>query len=447
MRNKSTPKAILIIPIIFLAVFIYAQFQNHPKNNSAHYSKSEKISKIFVDENLKNFICPHLEKYFKDQNKKYQITNQDSAEIIISSKNESDDTAEKIGKIFQNSYQKISNTSWQAKSNLIYYSTSSKDKKLATGFKNYLTGKLSKLEWNLNAVGDIMLARHVGKKMITSENWNLPFLKTADQLSSADITFANLESPFAEAGQKIFEGMVFGADPMAIAGLKTAGIDIVSLANNHFGNQGKVGMKYTMNFLTQNGIKYTGAGNNFTQAHTATIINIKGLKVAFLGYNGVNSTPNFYAADSNSAGLASWNISQLQRDLAATKKLKPNVIIVSLHAGVEYSYQPNSDQINFARKAIDSGADLVIGHHPHCIEPIENYHGKFIFYSLGNFVFDQMWSEQTKEGLTIKLTFADNKVVKIELNPVYIIDYNQPHFVTGRETDKILANILPLSNF
>ncbi len=73
MRNKSTPKAILIIPIIFLAVFIYAQFQNHPKNNSAHYSKSEKISKIFVDENLKNFICPHLEKYFKDQNKKYQI--------------------------------------------------------------------------------------------------------------------------------------------------------------------------------------------------------------------------------------------------------------------------------------------------------------------------------------------------------------------------------------
>ncbi|HNT30724.1 MAG TPA: CapA family protein, partial [bacterium] len=128
----------------------------------------------------------------------------------------------------------------------------------------------------LKAVGDMMLSRHVGTKIREAGDTSLPFRKTAAFLSDADITFGNMEAPFYDQGPPKTEGMVFKAEPDTIAGLQLAGFDIVDLANNHFGNQGREGMEYTFQYLTENNIRYYGAGYNYDEAHTVKIIETDG---------------------------------------------------------------------------------------------------------------------------------------------------------------------------
>ena len=124
-----------------------------------------------------------------------------------------------------------------------------------------------------------------------------------------------------------------------------------------------------------------------------------------------------------------------------------------MHAGTEYTHQPNKAQITFAHAAIDYGADMVIGHHPHWIQKIEKYNNKYIFYSLGNFIFDQMWSQETKEGLALKITLSKNltpalqgpktmaELDYIELLPVIIENFSTPRPATAEETKTILNKI------
>src|SRR3972149_1726546 len=355
--------------------------------------------------------------------------------IISQKDNFSLDKIEEITKNYHPTYIKKNYNTWEAETKTIYFyskTANTHQKKLL----DYLKHQTAKENWTMAAGGDIMLARHVGKKMLEASNWNLPFLKIKNLFYSADVAFANLESPFAEGGQKIFEGMVFGADPKAVSGLKYAGFDVLSLANNHFGNQGKKGMNYTMDFLTENQINYSGAGTNLTKARRPTLIDVNGSKIAFLSYEGVDSTPQNYVADATSSGFAKWNLNTLALDIKNAKNEKAEFIIVSMHAGTEYKYLPRDDQKDFARKTIDLGADLVIGHHPHRIQTFENYHGKMIFYSLGNLVFDQMWSEQTKQGMVIKFEFVSNQIKSFQIIPVYIENYQQPRFCSQNEAEQ-----------
>ena len=446
MKAKIKGKILLLVPVLFLAVFLIWQSQKDIGNVQGNFIITKKVYKIYTEPELEKLIKPKVEQFFKSEQKEYELVGKDEAEVVISKAEQPDRKNLEIGKLYSTEYVSVDYNTWQAKNETIYFSagkiSGAKDR-----LKEYLQKELQAEEWNLVAVGDIMLARHVGRKMIDAGNWNLPFLKTAELTKSADICFANLESPFAEGEQKIFAGMVFGADPQAVAGLKTAGIDIISLANNHFGNQGRLGMDYTFQLLKQNGIEFVGAGENSTKAHEAKILNVKGLKIAFLAYDGVDSTPQSYTATADSAGLAKWGISQLQKDIKAAETQKPDLIVVSMHAGNEYVYQPRQDKVSFAKAAIDAGADLVIGHHPHSIQSIESYKGKLIFYSLGNFVFDQMWSEKTKEGLVVKISFYGDHIKSFDLIPVYIVDYNQPQLVSQDKAVEILNHILPISNF
>jgi poly-gamma-glutamate synthesis protein (capsule biosynthesis protein) len=112
-----------------------------------------------------------------------------------------------------------------------------------------------------------------------------------------------------------------------------------------------------------------------------------------------------------------------------------------MHSGTEYVANPNARQVAFARAAVDAGADMVIGHHPHVVQTAEKYEGKWIFYSLGNFIFDQMWSQQTREGLGLKVFFQENAVLRIELMPVLIADYAQPAPYGGPAADKLVARL------
>jgi poly-gamma-glutamate synthesis protein (capsule biosynthesis protein) len=239
--------------------------------------------------------------------------------------------------------------------------------------------------------------------------------------------------------------MMLRNNPGVEQGLKNAGFTILSLANNHIPNFGEQGLKDTFNYLHQAGIYYVGAGNNAEEAAAPVFMTIKGTKFAFLAYNDTDVVPPSYEATQNHAGT---NFMRPDRMTEAIKRAKQNadIIIVSMHAGTEYTDDPNQSQITFAHAAIDAGADLVIGHHPHVIQPLENYKGKYILYSLGNFVFDQMWSEETRQGLTAKIFFTKTGVQKIEFQPILIEDYSQPRLLQDKEAEQILTQLKsPLS--
>lgn len=283
--------------------------------------------------------------------------------------------------------------------------------------------------------GDIMLSRNVGTKIVEANDVNLPYMNVKDVIESADISFANLESPFNDQGPRVTEGLVFKAEPKTVTGLVNAGFDILSTANNHAYDQGKYGIEYTVNWLKQNGIDPLGTG---TSCHDGRIEEANGIKFGYLGYsytahNDGGKVPDPIVCD--------WtNTEQVVKDI---QTLKPQVdfLIVSAHMGTEYHRTPNDSDVAGAHAAIDAGADLFIGHHPHWIQTTEQYKGKYIFYSLGNFVFDQMWSQDTKEGLAVSVLLDEKNISRIKLMPVVIENFCCPRWATDDETKTILNKI------
>lgn len=274
------------------------------------------------------------------------------------------------------------------------------------------------------AVGDIMTSRNVAAKMRLYGN-DYPFASSTDFLSSADITFANLETPIT-AGPIVPTGSFsFHADPGSELALKKAGIDVLSLANNHSPNYGDKGLIDTIAYLDAQQLYHTGAGRNIEEAREPAIIEHQGIRFAFIAFNDSDVVPPLYGASSNHGGTAIMTAENLQAALSLAKA-QADVVIVSMHSGTEYTRIANERQVAFAHQAIDLGADVVIGSHPHVVQNIERYKGKYIFYSLGNFVFDQMFSEETREGLAVKLSFKDKEIDDVQLYPFKIYNFAQP---------------------
>ena len=257
----------------------------------------------------------------------------------------------------------------------------------------------------LIAVGDVMLGRSVNAKIRSLNNFIYPFLKTASFLKSADLTFINLEAPFYDHCPTINEGMKFCADPRAVEGLVFAEIDIVNLANNHIRNYGTEGVALTQSLLRQSKIDFLSFEENFL------VKVIQGTRLGFLGF------------DLTSGYQEKKVITQVKEE-----KAKVNILIVSFHWGQEYAQEPSPSQVKLAHQAVEAGADLIIGHHPHIIQRVEDYQGAKIVYSLGNFVFDQAWSEETKKGLVGLFTFQNKKLIKSKFKKIYIQDFCQPEF-------------------
>jgi len=278
----------------------------------------------------------------------------------------------------------------------------------------------------LVAVGDISFSRSVERVVKAEKDFNYPFLKVKEFLNSGDIVFANLETPITP-GREIRSGeMIFRSNPETALALRQAGFNILSLANNHTMNFGEKGLADTFNYLSQQGIEYVGAGWDEAQAYSAKILQVKGFKFAFLAYSDGSFTPASYGAKVGRFGIALLDEKKLVDSVRDVRE-KADFVIVSMHAGQEYTLEPNSLQINFAHKAVDAGADIVIGHHPHVVQRAEKYKGKYIFYSLGNFVFDQMWSDETRKGLAIKVEFNKSGIGKIFLFPIRIENFSQPN--------------------
>lgn len=274
------------------------------------------------------------------------------------------------------------------------------------------------------ATGDIIPARSVNYQAVQRRDFTWPYLKTASITRTADITFANLESPLADKCPVTQQGMIFCGDARNVEGLIFAGIDIASLANNHAGNYGTKGVEQTINLLNQNNILVTGVNG-------LTIKEVKGIKFAFLGYNDISKTQ---------PGISNVDEENIRNEIIAAKN-QADIVIVTLHWGTEYKDQPDERQKYLGHLAIDAGADLIVGNHPHWIQPVEIYKGKLISYAHGNFVFDQMWSQKTKEGVIGKYIFYDKQLIDVEFMPVQIADYGQPFFLEGTQAQAILTEM------
>jgi len=261
--------------------------------------------------------------------------------------------------------------------------------------------------------GDIMLDRGVEYVIEQHNDWKWPFLKVADFLKSADIAFGNLESVISDKGAKVGSIYSFRADPRAIEGLVFAGFDVLSLATNHAFDYGSEALIDTLVRLKLVNIDFVGADLNEQSAFSPLIKEIKDTKIAFLAYT--NLGPYAWRASSTNPGIT-WisedDFSKIQQNIKDTKE-KVDILVVSLHAGTEYETEPSQFQKDFSKMTIEAGADLLIGHHPHVVQPYEEYKNGWIFYSLGNFVFDQNFSAETTKGQLIKVLIKDKKIQKV----------------------------------
>jgi poly-gamma-glutamate synthesis protein (capsule biosynthesis protein) len=286
-------------------------------------------------------------------------------------------------------------------------------------------------------VGDILLGRQLGEEMARADDYSIAFRNIRETLTAGDITFGNLEGPFCERGPYPANGMIFRFRPRAVESLKLAGLDVVSVANNHFGDGGEACMAFSLEHLRGAGILPAGAGRDYEEAHTAAILERNGVRFAFLAFT--------YAERNDHPGskrpvVAGRDVRQLRRDVAAARE-RADVVIVSLHDGAEYTQRIARETEEFARAAIETGAAAVFGHHPHVPQRVEHYRDGWIFYSLGNFVFQQNSPPAVRNALIARLTFSGAELVRVEAVPAIIEWFAQPRLATQQEAAPILKSI------
>jgi len=277
----------------------------------------------------------------------------------------------------------------------------------------------------LISTGDIGLVRDINYEIQKRHDPNYPFLKIGDYLKNADLTITNLEGPLINNCPIILTGFKFCGEDTNVKGLVYAGIDAASLANNHSTNFGLDGLSQTSTILKSAGITPFGQNNNIEY------LNIKGKKVALLG---------FVELGNNWTGLNNATPENVA-ELVSEAKTKADIVITAFHWGVEYTRKPTQNQLNLAHIAIDNGADIVLGNHPHWIQENEIYKDKFITYAQGNTIFDQDWSQETKEGIIYKFEYKNGKFKKIDEKYTFIEQNVQPRFATDLETNKIKAGL------
>ncbi len=231
------------------------------------------------------------------------------------------------------------------------------------------------------AVGDMMFGGHASF-YIEKYGVSYPFDSTKKMLSLADVALGNLEGPFTDDGKKYDKKFNFKVPPEYANGLLDAGFDVLTLANNHMLDYGIEGLKSTLDVLDSLGVAHCGAGLNLSDAEKQAIIERNGYRIATLGYS-MTFPREFWATDSTGGTCYPvWN--KMIANIEKSDSLA-DFVIVTFHWGSELKNQPKTYQKDFAHAAIDAGADLVIGHHPHVLQGIEIYKNRLIAYSLGNF--------------------------------------------------------------
>jgi poly-gamma-glutamate capsule biosynthesis protein CapA/YwtB (metallophosphatase superfamily) len=290
---------------------------------------------------------------------------------------------------------------------------------------------------SLVAVGDVMLGRGVGRQ-IEAHSPQYPFLQTRELIGQADVAFANLESPITSQGVPQ-GGISLGASPSAAEGLADAGFDVVSLANNHALDYGEAGLLETMETLERMSILYAGVGGGSTVV--PAMLDVEGVRLAFLAYNHVGLGHG--RAGAEVSGPAFLEAEGAYADVRRAAE-EADLVIVSLHWGTEYMPLPDDFQREVAQGLVEAGADLVVGHHPHVTGLVGFHDGGFVVYSLGNFVFDQPFSQETEQGLLLYALLDSTGLKQVRLLPVYI-EAGQPSVLPAPEARSILSDLFELS--
>lgn len=259
-------------------------------------------------------------------------------------------------------------------------------------------------------VGDVMLGRSVNTRMMKYESVDWPFVQVRETLLTADLALGNLENPLIADCPASDSGMIFCGRSESALGLARAGFDGMSLANNHSFNYGEAGVVETEKTLVEAGVESIGNG-------LVGEFSVDGIRIGILAYDDVTKPVE---------------TARIQEDIRQWRD-EVEVLMVMMHWGVEYVAEPNQRQQDLGRWMVDEGVDVVLGSHPHWVQPVEPYKDGLIFYSLGNFVFDQMWSDATRLGeiAEIRFTIQDYNIsdIEYELIPVKIYEYGQPKIV------------------
>lgn len=288
------------------------------------------------------------------------------------------------------------------------------------------TGRLAAAEPSptvqLMFAGDIMLDDGPGKEVAKGVD---PFADFAATLNDADFTIGNLECVIATGGEKVDKPYNFRVDPRAIPFLLRY-FDAVSVANNHSGDFGPEALVEQCQRLEAAGLKYFGGGRNLAAARVPLLVEVKGLRIAILGYN--EFKPRSFEATDTRAGVA-WGVDeQVLEDIRlARSKYKADLVIPYMHWGYEEEPEPNDRQRTFSRVMIDAGADVIVGGHPHITQGAEYHNGHLIVYSLGNFVFDGFDEGPCRSGWLLRLTLDKQGLVAWDTRVAHADDRGIPH--------------------
>lgn len=278
------------------------------------------------------------------------------------------------------------------------------------------------------------------------EGYDYPFASVQPILRQADVVFGNLEGPLTDAGQVAPDKRyVFKSPPSKVApALAAAGFTVVSLANNHTMDYGVEGLKQTMAALDEVGIQHAGAGIDLQEARRPALIKSGDYTLGFLAYS-LTFPESFWAQDQR-PGTAFGHANHIRADVAATRE-QADVVVVSFHWGREATTELRDYQSELAHAAIDSGATVVLGHHPHILQGIEHYKHGIIFYSLGNFVFGS-YSRKATRSIIALLNLQGAKVSEVKLIPVNVDNIElvfQPQLLVGEQANEVIAELKRLS--
>lgn len=301
--------------------------------------------------------------------------------------------------------------------------------------------------------GDMNLGRCVAAASIRASDYTYPFKHVAEKISAADITIGSLDGTLSNASppQSCPQSMNLIGPENMVQGLQFAGFDVITVATNHIKDCGEEGFFCnnqsffdTLNTLSQAGIQPVGGGANLNEARKPVVIEKHGIRFAFLGVDQINE--RVWATDTNPGvtPLSSETMEQIKADIAAAKTIA-DVVIVLPQWGTEYSAQPDPIQRQWAQEMTNAGAALIVGNHPHIIQPMETFANGIVFYALGNFVFDQKQNFR-REGVVVQATFNGTKLESLQLLPVDINYYTyQPIWTEEPDTQKILTRLPDLS--
>jgi len=313
----------------------------------------------------------------------------------------------------------------------------------------------------LVAGGDVTLGAHYeewvdglrakGQFGPTVDEWG--FAQVKPLFSGADLVVVNLECPFTERGAPIPKNFNFRARPATVTVLVTAGVRAVSLANNHLMDYGPEGVVDTMATLDAAGIAHFGAGRTLAEARKPAIVEVHGIRLAFLGYltlGAKHPEPAVVWATETTAGVAGhptdWTAVEkmVREDVAAARK-EADLVIPFFHWGREGSKAPDDYQIQLARAAVEAGAAAVLGAHPHVLHGMELQGQVPVFYSLGNFVFGGNWNPRDKDSVLVRARFDRTGFLGAELFPLRTDRFPeapiQPYPLQGVESEAVMKRL------